>query len=60
MNDTIGVEERGVDYYGNPVMYYCTLDINYTVGAPVTDNGLQSRKYSLLESSEDQLEEFLF
>ena len=55
VNDTIGVEERGVDYYGNPVMYYCTLDINYTVGAPVTDNGLQSRKYSLLESSEDQL-----
>ena len=55
VNDTIGVEERGVDYYGNPVMYYCTLDINYTVGAPVTDNGLQSRRYSLLESLEDQL-----
>ena len=35
VNDTIGVEERGVDYYGNPVMYYCTLDINYTVGAPI-------------------------
>ncbi|WP_270594956.1 MULTISPECIES: hypothetical protein [Butyricimonas] len=60
VNDTIGVEERGVDYYGNPVMYYCTLDINYTVGAPVTDNGLQSRKYSLLESSEDQLAGIFF
>jgi len=60
VNDTIGVEERSVDYYGNPVMYYCTLDINYTVGAPVTDNGLQSRKYSLLESSEDQLAGIFF
>lgn len=55
VNDTIGQEDRGVDYYGNPIVYYCVLDMNYTVGAPVTDYNLQSRKYSLLQDAEDQL-----
>ena len=55
VNDTIGQEDRGVDYYGNPIVYYYVLDMNYTVGAPVTDYNLQSRKYSLLQDTEDQL-----
>lgn len=55
VNDTIGQEDRGVDYYGNPIVYYYVLDMNYTVGAPVTDNYLRSRKYSLLQDVEDQL-----
>ncbi|MFR5656551.1 hypothetical protein [Butyricimonas paravirosa] len=55
VNDTIGQEARGMDYYGEPVIYYYVLDMNYTVGAPATDYDLKSRNYSLLADAEDQL-----
>lgn len=54
VNDTIGQEERGTDYYGNPIVYYCVLDMSYTVGASATGNGVKSRGYSLLQDVEDQ------
>lgn len=55
VNDTIGEEDRGVDYYGNPIKYYYVLDMNYTVGAPVVDYSMQERKYTLM-SKEEQTE----
>ncbi len=54
VNDTIGQESRGTDYYGNPVVYYFVLDMSYTVGASATDYNLKARGYSLLQEVEDQ------
>lgn len=53
-NDTIGREERGVDYNGNPIIYYRILNLNYSInGANNTD--FVEKRISLVKSEEDLL-----
>lgn len=47
-NDTIGWQERGLDGYGDPIIYYEVLSVNYTI-----DNATDYVSYALSEKSED-------
>ena len=55
VNDTIGYEERGVDAYGNPVIYYKVIDLDYSLGQDQSDSYVQSRTETLIESDADKL-----
>ena len=57
VNDTIGYENRGIDAYGNPIIYYKIIDMAYTLGSPITsdDSYMQSRVHTLIEKPADQL-----
>lgn len=55
VNDTIGREERGVDAYGNPVVYYNILNLDYTLGQTMTDATLLSKTTTLVKKEEECL-----
>ncbi|MGE9935939.1 MULTISPECIES: hypothetical protein [Butyricimonas] len=53
-NDTIGREERGVDYKGNPIVYYRVLNLNYSLNSSSNYN-TNERRISKVESESDLL-----
>ena len=57
VNDTIGSENRGFDANGDPIIYYKIIDMDYSLGAPVTSDGnyMEARTYTLIQKEEDQL-----
>ena len=54
-NDTIGSEDRGSDHYGNPIVYYKVLDLNYNLNNPSNINNIQSKHISLIREDADKL-----
>lgn len=55
VNDTIGYEERGIDAFGNPVVYYKVIDLDYSLGQTQTDVNVRSRTEKLLQNETDKL-----
>ena len=50
-NDTIGMENRGKDAFGNPDIYYEVIKLNYTILGGLSDSPLAI--YSLSHDYED-------
>lgn len=54
-NDTLGHEERGYNKYGEPIVYYKILDLNYSLNTPTNAIGVLDKYPVLMQDEADIL-----